>query len=166
MKLKMPKQEYTAEFKNLSVKRVRARQGDRRRGAGTGPPRTHVAELDKGGAGREAQRRWQQGGDRGTDGVVAVAGREHPTAAATGNYKRSGGVMRYEMSLDVRTSSRPRPRSALPRGRSPWRPGSAVSLGMNWPRDLIRMKGEKQREAHRHNDLNLSVNSARRVWHG
>ena len=49
---KIPKQEYTAEFKEVAVKRVNGGQGIRRGGEGPGPGRADAAQLGEGSQGR------------------------------------------------------------------------------------------------------------------
>ena len=57
--MKIPKQEYTAEFKELAVKRVKDGQSVGTVAKELGLSRADPAQLGQGGGGRQAQRRRQ-----------------------------------------------------------------------------------------------------------
>ncbi len=73
---KIPKQEYTAEFKELAVKRIQGGEGMAKVARELGAGRADPAQLGQGGQDGQAQSARHQGGDAGADGVVAGAGRE------------------------------------------------------------------------------------------
>ena len=86
--MKIPKQEYTAEVKELAVKRVKD-------GMTAGAAAKELGLVDqtlrnwvKAAAARHAQRCWSQGGHTGTDGNVKTASREHATETRERNHKK------------------------------------------------------------------------------
>ena len=91
---KIPKQAYTAEFKELAVKRVKdglsGGAAAKELGLIEQTLRNWVKAADAGklnGAG-------SQGGHPGADGTLPTARREHPAQAGERNPKKSDGVLR------------------------------------------------------------------------
>jgi hypothetical protein len=75
---KIPKQEHTAEFKELTVKRVKAGQGAGGC-AGARIGRAGLAQLGEGSREGQAEFAPGEGGHAGANGAVAPAGRECAT---------------------------------------------------------------------------------------
>jgi len=96
--MKIPKQAYTAEFKELAVKRVKDGQsvGTVCRELGLSD---QTAQLGQGSSGRQAQRRWRQSRDARGNGAFKAACRESPAQAGERNSKKSDGVLRKGCSV-------------------------------------------------------------------
>jgi transposase-like protein len=71
--MKIPKQAYTIEFKELAIKRIKDGQSVSKVCKELGLSDQTSSQLGQGGGGGQTQRRWRQGGDAGRHGVVAAA---------------------------------------------------------------------------------------------
>lgn len=85
---KIPQQEYTAEFKELAVKRAKGGQGWSS-GTGTVTGRADATQLGQGRRAWRVESGRRQAGDAGTDGIVALVGRERPASDGVRNPKET-----------------------------------------------------------------------------
>ena len=91
---KIPKQEYTAEFKELAVKRVKAGQSIGAVARELGLIEQTLRNWVKAAAAGKLNGPGSQGGHAGADGTLPGAGGEHPAQAGERNPKKSDGILR------------------------------------------------------------------------
>ena len=92
--MKIPRREYTAEFKMREVKRMNSGQGIAATARELGVVEQTLRKRVKGRQGGETQRRRGQVVSCGANGVIAFTDGEHSTTTAGGYPKKSDGVLR------------------------------------------------------------------------